>query len=127
MLILQARRVRIWVATMLVAAYAFGILGPTLAFSLEGKVSIVHSLTEGHGGSLILHLHHDDTDHQVPGQQGPHVGDHCCGVFGLVGLSASDAVFSTVERYSALVRTEPKDERPINRPDRLDRPPRTIL
>jgi hypothetical protein len=79
MLILQARRVRIWV--LLVTAYAFGILGPTLAFSLENKVSIVHSLTDGHVGSLILHLHHDETDHQVPGKQGPHVGHHCCGCF----------------------------------------------
>jgi hypothetical protein len=112
---------------MLVAAYAFGVLGPTLAFSLEDKVSIVHSLTEVHGGSLILHLHHDDTDHQVPDKQGPHVGHHCCGVFGLVGLSASDAVFSTVEGSAVLVRSEPADEHAIRRPNRLDRPPRTIL
>jgi hypothetical protein len=127
MLILQARRVRIWAVTMLVAAYAFGILGPTLAFSLEDKVSIVHSLTEGHGGSLVLHLHHDDTDHQVPGQRGPHVGHDCCGVFGLVGLFPSDAVLSTVDGYAALARTEPKDEHAIRQPNRLDRPPRTIL
>ena len=127
MLIVQARRVRFWVATMLVAANAFGILGPALAFSLENNVSIVHSLTEDHGGPLILHLHRDDTDHQVPGKQGPHVGHHCCGVFGLVGLSASDVMFSTVQGYAALVRTEPKDEHAIRRPNRLDRPPRTIL
>jgi hypothetical protein len=112
---------------VVVAAYAFGILGPALAFSLEDKVSILHSLAEGHGGSLVLHLHHDDTDHQVPGKQGSHVGHHCCGVFGLVGLSASDAVFSTVDGYAALVRTEPKDEHAHSRPGRLDRPPRTIL
>jgi hypothetical protein len=48
MLITQARRIRIGVATMVVAAYAFGILSPTLAFSFENKTSIVHSLTEGH-------------------------------------------------------------------------------
>ena len=112
---------------MLVAAYAFGILGPALAFSLENNVSIVHSLMEGHGGSLILHLHHDDTDHQVPGKQGPHVGHHCCGVFALVGLLASLAVFSPFGGYAGLVRSEPKVEHAIRRPNRLDRPPRTIL
>jgi hypothetical protein len=60
-------------------------------------------------------------------KQGRHVGHHCSGVFGLVGLSASDAVFSTVEGYAALVRSEPEDEHAIRRPNRLDRPPRTIL
>jgi hypothetical protein len=128
MLITQARRVRIWVATLVVAVYAFGVLGPALAFSLENNVSIVHSLTEDHGGALILHLHHDDTDHQLPGKQGPHVGHHCCGVFALAGLSASDAaVFSTFEGYAALVMSEPSDEQALRRPSRLDRPPRTIL
>ena len=127
MLIIRARRVRIWVATFVVAAYAFGILGPTLAFSLENNASIVHSLTEDHGGSLFLHLHHDDTDHQVPGKQGSHVGHHCCGMFGLAGFLASDAAFTTVEVYAALVRTEPNEEHAIRQLNRLDRPPRTIL
>ena len=127
MLIQRARRVRSWVVTIVVAAYAFGILGPALAFSLQNNASIVHSLTEGHGGFLILHLHHDETDHQVPGKQGSHVGHHCCGVFALAGLSAFPAAFSPVGGYPALVRTEPKDGHAIRRPARLDRPPRTIL
>ena len=127
MSITRARRIRIWVASVVVAAYAFGILGPTLAFSLENKVSIVHSLTEAHGGSLILHLHHDDADHQAPGKQGPHVGHHCCGVFALAGLSSPAITFSAAEGYSPLVTSEPSDERALRQPSRLDRPPRSIL
>ena len=120
----QARRVRNWVVTIVVAAYALVILAPTLAFSLENNVSIVHSMTEGHGGFLFLHLHHDDADHQLPDKQGPHVGHHCCGGFALAGLSASDAVLDSNEGCAALVRAEPKDQCSLRRPGRLDRPPR---
>jgi len=120
----QARRMRIWVATLVAAAYAFGILGPTLAFSLQSHVSIVHSLTEAHGGSIVLHVHHDDTDHEAPGKQSPHVGHHCCGIFTLAALSGSDSVFSIFEGPFAFARTEPADEEPLRRLGRLDRPPR---
>src|SRR5262245_46326384 len=59
-------RVRLSATSLLVAAYAFGVLAPALAFSFDRDASIVHSLVEAHGGLLLLHLHHDDTDHQVP-------------------------------------------------------------
>ena len=124
MLIAQARRVRICVAALVAAIYSLGILGPSLAFSLDSKVSIVHSLTEVHGGSIILHLHHDDTDHEAPGKQGPHVGHHCCGIFALAALSGADAVFSILEQPLASVRTEPRDMQALRRSIRLDRPPR---
>jgi hypothetical protein len=124
MLIAQARRVRIWVAALVAAMYAFSILGPALAFSMDSKVSILHSLTETHGGSIILHVHHDDADHEAPGKQGPHVGHHCCGIFALATLSAADTGFSILEQPLASVRTEPRDMRALRRPSRLDRPPR---
>jgi|GEM_PF-2581385 len=124
MLIAQARRVRICVAIFIAAFYALGILGPALAFSMESKVSIVHSLTEAHGGSIILHVHHDGTDHEAPGKQGPHVGHHCCGVFALAALAGADTVFSLLEQPLASVRTEPRDMQALRRPSRLDRPPR---
>ena len=120
----QARRIRIWVATLVAAAYTFGILGPALAFSVERDVSIVHSLSEVHGGSIILHIHHDDTDHEAPGKQSHHVGHHCCGIFTLAALTGSDTVFSIFEAPLALVRTEPADMHALRRPGRLDRPPR---
>ena len=124
MLNTQARRIRIWVATLVAAAYAFGVLGPALAFSLDHNVSIVHSLSEFHGGSIILHIHHDDTDHEAPGQRSHHVGHHCCGIFTLAALTGSDTDVSIFEAPLALVRTEPGDDQPLRRPRRLDRPPR---
>lgn len=124
MLIAQVRRVRIWVATLVAVIYAFGVLGPALAFSIDSKVSIVHSLTEAHGGSIILHVHHDDTDHEAPGKHGPHAGHHCCGIFALVALSGADAVFAILEQPLTSVRIEPRDMRALRRLNRLDRPPR---
>ena len=124
MLNTQARRIRIWVATLVAAAYAFGILGPALAFSVESNVSIMHSLSEIHGGSIVLHIHHDDTDHEAPGKQGHHVGHHCCGIFTVAALTGSGTVVSVFEGPLALVRTEPADMQALRRPDRLDRPPR---
>jgi hypothetical protein len=126
MLITRARRVRIWVATFVVATYAFGILGPALAFSLS-KASIVHSLAEAHTGVLILHIHHNDPEHQNTDEQGPHLGHHCCGVFALPGLSPSDVAFTAFQGHTFLVMSEPSDEHALRQPGRLDRPPRTIL
>ena len=124
MLIAQTRRVRIWVAIVVAAIYAFGILGPALAFSMDSKVSILHSLTEAHGGPIILHVHHDESDHEAPGKQGPHVGHHCCGVFALAALSGADVAFSILQQPLASVRTEPRNMQALRRPSRLDRPPR---
>ncbi len=124
MLIAQARRVRIWAAILVAAIYAFGILGPALAFSMESKVSILHSLTEAHGGSIILHVHHDGTDHEAPGKHGRLVGHHCCGVFALAALAGADTVFSLLEQPLASVRIEPRKMQALRRPSRLDRPPR---
>lgn len=109
---------------MVAAIYAFGVLGPALAFSMDGKISILHSLTEAHGGSIILHVHHDDTDHEAPGKQGPRVGHHCCGIFALAALSSADAVISILERPLASVTAKPRDMQALRCPSRLDRPPR---
>jgi hypothetical protein len=59
MLTLLTKRVRGWAAAILVAAYAFGVLVPSLAFSFDSQASIIHSLSEIHGGMLMPHLHHD--------------------------------------------------------------------
>lgn len=111
-------------ATLVAASYALGILGPALAFSLERDVSIVHSLSEVHGGSIVLHIHHDDSDHEAPGKQSHQVDHHCCGIFTLAALTGSDAVISMFEAPLAPVRTEPADMQALRRPGRLDRPPR---
>ncbi|MFX5994749.1 hypothetical protein ABTF10_18890, partial [Acinetobacter baumannii] len=57
---LLTKQVRGWAAAILVAAYAFGILAPSLAFSFDNHTSIIHSLTEIHSGMLMLHAHHDN-------------------------------------------------------------------
>ena len=94
MLIAQLRRLRFLVATLIAVLYAFGVLGPALAFSVEKNVSIVHSLMEAHGGEIVLHIHHDDTDHEASSKPRPHVGHHCCGVFALAALVGPVTVFS---------------------------------
>ncbi len=119
----HARRIRIQVATLVAAAYAIGILGPALAFSLERNVSIVHSLTEVHGGSIILHVH-DDMDGEAPGKREPHVGHHCCGIFSLAAMSAACSVFSIFETPVAPVRSKPTDMQALRHLYRIDRPPR---
>ena len=124
MLIAQPGRIRIWLATLVAAVYAFGILGPALAFSMERNVSIVHSLMEDHGGAVIIHIHHDDTDHETPGKQGPQVGHHCCGVFAFVALSGSHDAFPLSDIARTFVRSDPADVHALQRPGRLDRPPR---
>jgi hypothetical protein len=126
MLNTQAKCLRVWVAMLVVAAYSFCVLGPALSFSLS-KASIVHSLAEAHGGVLILHIHHNDPEHQNSDQQGPHIGHHCCGVFALPGLSPSDIAFTALEGDTFLVMSEPSDEHALRQPSRLDRPPWTIL
>jgi hypothetical protein len=66
MLTLLTKQVRGRAAGILVAAYAFGVLAPSLAFSFDSDASIIHSLTEVHGGLLMPHLHHDHDDHKIP-------------------------------------------------------------
>jgi len=109
---------------LLVAAYAFGVLAPALAFSFDRDASIVHSLMEAHGGLPLLHVHHDDRDQPKSSQQGPHVGHDCCGVFALQALFPPSTAYLLDVFCSALIRAEPQDRSPLCKPSRLDRPPR---
>jgi hypothetical protein len=115
------------VTSFLVAAYAFGVFGPALAFSLDRDASIIHSLEEAHSGLLLLHVHHDDGDREKSTQQGRHVRHHCCGLFGLHALSPPYVLYLFHEFYGALIKAEPQDLSPICKPSRLDRPPRITV
>jgi hypothetical protein len=95
------RRLRRWGAALLVAAYAFGVLGPTVAFAHADAASIVHVLSEAHGGMLTLHVHnenvhdahvhHDGERHDHSTKGGSNLAHHCCGVIAFPGLQpASD-------------------------------------
>ena len=127
MLTALTRQVRLWATSLLVAAYAFGVLAPALAFSIDRDASIIHSLEEAHDGLLLLHVHHDDRDQTKSGQQGPHVGHHCCGVFALQALSPLYTAYSFHEFSGALIKAAHQDFSPVSKSSRLDRPPRITV
>ncbi len=118
---------RLWAASFLVAAYAFGLLAPALTFSINPDASIIHSLEEAHDGILLLHVHHDDHDQTKPNQRGPHVGHHCCGLFALQALSPLYTTYSFHKFSGALIQAARQDFSPVSKSSRLDRPPRITV
>ena len=125
MLILLTKQVRGWAAGILVAAYAFGVLAPSLAFSFDSDASIIHSLTEVHGGLLMPHLHHDHGDHKNSDQRAPDGGHHCCGVLALPALPPPTEMISIADQIcTSFVSAVPEDNHAACGPARLDRPPR---
>jgi hypothetical protein len=124
MLILWTKYVRGWAAGILVAAYAFGVLAPSLAFSFVREVSIVHSLTEAHGGLQVPHFHHDDADRNGPDQHLPGGAHHCCGVLSLPGLPPATGFAVADQVCVSLISSVPADHHPGCDPIRPDRPPR---
>lgn len=123
MLTLLTKQVRGWAAGMLVAAYAVGVLAPSVAFSLDGG-SIVHSLTEVHGGLLLPHLHHDHAGHKSSGKGAPGGSHHCCGVLALPGLPPPAEISVADPVCASLVSTVPQDNLAACGPAQLERPPR---
>ena len=121
------KQMRAWAASILVAAYAFAVLAPSLAFSFDGEVSIVHSLIEDHGGLLIPHYHHDEADHQNSDQHGPGGVHHCCGVLALPGLPPPTEISIADQMCVSLISSVPQDHHAGCGPVRLDRPPRLSL
>jgi hypothetical protein len=126
MLTLLTKRLRTWAATILIATYAFGVLAPSLAFSFDSEASIVHSLTEAHGGVLMPHLHHDHSDSKDPGQRAPNGGHHCCGVLALPGLPPPIDIVVAEQICVLFVSSVPHYNHAACGPARLDRPPRHL-
>jgi hypothetical protein len=126
MLTLLTKQVRGWAAGILVAAYAFGVLAPSLAFSFDSDASIIHSLTEVHGGLLMPHVHHDHGDDKNSDQRAPGGGHHCCGVLAIPGLLPPTEISIVDQICLSLVSTVPQDHRAACGPARLDRPPRHL-
>ncbi|HLI98486.1 MAG TPA: hypothetical protein VKT76_02115 [Bradyrhizobium sp.] len=114
---------RSWAVAVL-AAYALAVLLPSLAFSFDHDVSIVHSLTETHGGLLIPHFHHDDADHKKADHPSPGEVHHCCGALSLVALLPPTEISMTAPVCAVLISPRPQDHRAGCGPMRLDRPPR---
>jgi hypothetical protein len=116
-----------WGTAALVAIYALGILGPAVTFAYADTASVVHVLSESHGGFLTLHFHNDGRDHdhskKTDGGQ-PH---HCCGVTSISGLEPGTDIF-LIARPSATSVAWPSEQLVSNcNLDRLDRPPRDFL
>src|ERR1700674_5132676 len=107
MLTVLTKQLRGWAASILVALYAFGVVAPSVAFSFDSHASIVHSLTEVHGGLLMPHLHHDDADHPDSNHRAPGGGHLCCGVLAVPGLPPPTDISVTDQICMSLVSTVP--------------------
>ena len=121
------RRLKRWGVAVLAAVYAFGILAPTVAFAHADHASIVHVLTETHGGTLILHVHHDDPEHHHSGKTGSKLAHHCCGVISLPGLEPPLALALLQPGPARILVLEPEQLPSGCGLARLDRPPRLLL
>lgn len=124
MLTLLTKQVRGWAAGILVAAYAVGVLVPSLAFSFDGQASIVQSLTEIHGGMLLPHVHDDHADDKNHDKRSPGDGHRCCGVMALAGLLPPIGAAITDQICTSLIASVLQDHLAGCGPIRLDKPPR---
>ena len=121
-------KLRAWAATWMVAAYAFAVLVPTVAFARADSAAVLHVLSEAHDGMLVLHFHVGDDDqdhHDHPAKPGPHTAHHCCGVVAVAGLAPGAAPsIQPPERGTSLLslREQWRDGRSAAR---LERPPRS--
>jgi hypothetical protein len=113
-----------WTAGILVAVYAFVVLAPSLAFSFDGHASIIHSLTEIHGGQLTPHIHHDKADGKGSDKQSPADVHHCCGVLFVSGFPPPTAISFVDRDCVSLIPSVSQDRHAGCGPIRLDRPPR---
>lgn len=120
-------KVRGWAARMLVAAYAFGVLAPSMVFSFNGNASIIHSLTEVHGDLLVLHFHPHNDDGKGSDKHPPAGVHHCCGVVAVPGLPPPIEVSIVAPVCASLVPSLPQDHHAGCGPVTLDRPPRPSL
>jgi hypothetical protein len=118
---------RRWGATLVVVAYAFAVLAPTVAFARADHASIVHVLSESHGGMLILHFHDDDGDrHEHPVKSGSGPVHHCCGVISLPGLEPSLIISIQPPQATTVLLPSSEPSRSGCGSSRLERPPRPL-
>jgi hypothetical protein len=126
MLSLLTKQVRGWAAGVLVAAYAFGVLAPSLVFCFDSQTSIIHSLTESHGGMLLPHVHDDKAGDKNSDKRAAGGGHHCCGVVALPGLPPPTGISVADQICMSLVAAVFQDQHAACDPMRLDRPPRHL-
>jgi hypothetical protein len=124
------RKLRALAATLMVAAYAFGVLAPTVAFARADSAAVLHVLSEPHDGMLVLHFHDGDDEqdhHDHPAKPGSGQVHHCCGVVAVPGLEpgSAPAILPPVRTSTLLpLREQWLAGRGASR---LERPPRSTL
>jgi hypothetical protein len=123
------KKFRRWAATVLVALYAFGVLGPAAAFARANTTSIIHVLSEAHGGFLTPHFHNDGRDHDHGHDQSNKRGHahQCCGATSIAGLEVGAAISLIPLTLASAVAWPSEQRASAHKLDRLDRPPRDFL
>jgi hypothetical protein len=123
-------KLRALAATLVVVAYAFGVLAPTVAFARADSAAVLHVLSEAHDGMLVLHFHDGDDDsdhHDHPAKPGSGQVHHCCGVVAVPGLEPGSApTILPPVRSSTLLPLGARSLAGRSAP-RLERPPRSLL
>lgn len=107
----------------MVAAYALGVIAPSVAFAHADRDAVAHVLSETHGGAVILHFHPDGERHDHSGKAGK-LDHRCCGVTALAGIEppADAVVVQPVARHIVIASVSPSLAG--LGAARLDRPPR---
>jgi hypothetical protein len=110
---------------MVVMAYVLGLIAPTVAFARADRGSIVHVLSESHGGMLVLHFHEGEGDrHDAPSNSGDGTVHHCCGLISLPGLEPAAAVAIMPPQTTIALLPTPTPSLSGCGAARLERPPK---
>jgi hypothetical protein len=129
MLVWLTKRLRRWAATLLVVLYVICLLAPTAAFALAGGPREAHCLTQSNHGLAKAHVHYDGARHEHPQKSDDEKDQlkNCCGLFCLTALTPSiDLAIGQSPVGSTVVATL-EDAVARAAPDRLDRPPISLL
>lgn len=114
-------------AVFLVVAYGLGALLPTVAFASADRSSIIHALSESHGGRLNLHVHTaHEGHHGSPAKYKQEFAHHCCGVVSPPGLEVTAIGFFLQPKIWSALSPSVQIVLSGNRLSRLDRPPKSL-
>ena len=123
------KRLRRKAVTLLVVLYAVCLLAPSAAFALADAPRQAHCLTQADHGLAKAHFDHDGARHEHPQKTDDDKSQlkNCCGLFCLTALTpAFDLAIGHSPVGSSLVAAL-EDAVARAAPDRLDRPPISLL
>jgi hypothetical protein len=129
MLTRLTRGFRLRAASVLVALYAVCVLAPAAAFAFGDGSGAAHCLTDENHGLGKPHVHQDGTAHKhsddADDQKSP--AGKCCGLVCLSALAPADDLTLNQPIRFATVLSLVEDGIPGRVPDRLYRPPISLL